>query len=988
MRTFSTSVNSALAKKFGLNVKLFVGVKWTDDQEFFYSSETFTGAKKSLVQISGLETTKLVTGSGATQSVTITLSDTEGDLTDILNTVDIHKRPAKVYMGFDDVALQDSVALIEGEINSEMVWNDKARTLTFTILSAIEGRQFGFAIEDGLFEKVDRANRSTPWPFRFGETCAYPAIRVQNGISGILRIGQGVLDPTLDVKICQAQQIKCPLIRDPAVTTSQPSSEENLTLAQNVFNARVATDPFSVGPDDDFGQRLARPTNINGGTSSTGLTDDDDRPLIRDYECERGKFETLCQLLRDRANQLVFVLDTLSIIGGDEFPQGIQTQIRVDDVVYTGVFTGEEFAISSTNRLDQPTANVDCQNIIDPYLGYRETFEPTPANLAACSESTSVWELRVIGGAGDAWRALGDLDNSSFKWIPAGTDVHLESRSTQVHIASLVPGTVTGVFAYRTLGDTRQLTELPTDYYEIVTTDYGDLSAEEIWLVRPLSSYPDEDWNDTIYATFDSDVGPSPVDAIEWIIERYTDFTVDAANFAAVKTLLTNYPCNYYHGVKENVLATVNRIAREARCALTVTDNVVKLTYLPLEPSVDKTFTSADLVNGTFQFNLSRTEELITSNRVEWEPWGASVLQDDEFARSFTVENNVEKYGFFGTGEVYRTINNEPQALKTATFWSIRESNTWKEVKFQTTLEHMNLELFDCVQLTVPVFPTIKCIITGMNIDPTQGTVEFIAWTPILSGTTGEYFFAWPSDLPNVPYPLDNYEIDAPALVVTPPEDHPLYIANPDPIVAPTTGDRFPSDVDDEFPETVCQDMTQSDLIDAIEPIFNRIGFPTDTGQQATRADEVANDGPSFNFEPPEDIEVCGRPSFEDCVWEVTVGYATATLIAKVNNPGAMGFDCGGILPGACGTQDKGQACGGPIFNRCKIFGSELMAQAYVGAIQGQIQSAYCSWRVGKQGPVYVIGPIKKDATGEAESCVGMGNTEAGNTTFDPSGLT
>ena len=171
----------------------------------------------------------------------------------------------------------------------------------------------------------------------------------------------------------------------------------------------------------------------------------------------------------------------------------------------------------------------------------------------------------------------------------------------------------------------------------------------------------------------------------------------------------------------------------------------------------------------------------------------------DSPERSFTVESNVEKYGTFINSENYRTINDEDQAVKTATFWSIRESNTWRSVKFTTTLEHMNLELFDCVTLSVPSFPTIKVVISLMNVDPSNGTVRFEAWTPILSGTTEKYSFAWPSDIANIPYPNNDFQVVPPAIAITPPVGHPLYIEDnaQNPAVPPTTGDRFPSDTDD-----------------------------------------------------------------------------------------------------------------------------------------------------------------------------------------------
>jgi hypothetical protein len=983
MRTFSNAAISELNRKQGIEPVLFIGVQWGDNtDEVFYSSTKLAGAAQQIITLSGLETTQQLEGTGASQSVTVVLSDTNGRLSEVLDNIDVHKRPAKVYLGFPGVPISDAVTLIDGEINSDMSWDERARTFTFSILSRIEARPFGFSAEDGLFHKVDSSTRSKAWPFRFGTTCSYPTVRIQNGIVGLLRQGQGVLDATIDAKICQARTITCPLIPDPLDTSTETLTDaENATRATADFNTAIANDPFGPQPDTTFGTVTGRPTNElgQGGLGQRADIDGVSRPLIRDRECERGKFETLCQLLRDRANQLVFINDTLEIVGGDEFPQGQTVTIRVSDVVYTGVFSGETFTIETTNRLDRPVENIDCNNVSPLTQGFRPIDDPAPANLAACENPTSVYELRVIGGAGEAWRLLGAIADSKFKWLSAGTKVHLEESSTVVNIVSLSPGVVTGVSAYRTFGDTKQLTELPTDYYTLVETDYGDLTATEIWLDRPLDSYPDENWDKTVYATFASTLGPNPTDALKWIIDRYTDFTWDVTSFNAAETLLTNYPCNLYYASKQNVIQVLNQIAYEARCALTITDNVVKLTYLPKEPTAVKTFTEADIVAGSFKYNLSRTEELVTSSRVTWQPWGAELLSTDDEDRSFTVENNVRKYGYFGTDRRYTTINNEAQALKTATFWNIRQSNTWREISFQTTLEHMNLELFDCVEINIAKYPNVKTVIKAMSVDPASGLVTFIAWTPVLAGTTETALWAWPAAVNQLePYPESDLKIEAPLVSVTPPVGHPLYIDQPDNVLRPSTGDRFPSDLGDTFPFTVCQDLTDPILVDEIEPQFNSIGFPTDTAVQATRADETAASGPSFNFEESEENTVCGRPSFEACVWEVNVQYGTATTIGY---DVAGGAELSGGLPegcdpnpnGPCDTVHKGVRCLGTQFFWCKTFGSELMAQAYAGGIQSQINAGWCSWRVGKVGPVSVTGPTKRATD---PSCVGMGGGE------------
>lgn len=970
MRQFSESVATNLARKQGLEVVMFIGVEWTDGGEVYYSSTDFPGTNKSLVSVSGLETTHQIDGSGSSQSVTVTLSDTDGALTNILDTVDIHKRPAKVYLGFPDTPIDQSVVLLDGEINSEMVWDDRARTLTITIMSKIEGRLFGFAAEDGLFVDVDSKTRTDPWPFRFGLTCAYPAVQVRNGRTGTLREGQGVLDPTIDAKICAAQKINCPLIEDPLSTPNEPTAAENLDKARRdmieAVTGAIENEEEGPGPDYQFGTELTQPNGNPHGTSGTG------RNLIPDRECERNKFEALCQLYRDRANQLVYVKDEIEVLGGDKFPQNQTIDIRIDSIIYTGQFSGETFTIDKVNQVNAPTGNVNCKDVEPLARDYVKPNDSAPGSLAACQQPTNRLELRVVGGAGQAWRQLGEIEDGRFTWLPSGSTVHLESTQTRVHVVSLVPGTVDGVFAYRTFGDTRQLTELPADYYEIVETDYGDLTAVEVHLPRSLESYTDERWEDTLYVQFDSDVGPNPVDVIEWIAERYTDFDIDATNFAAVKSKLSNYPCNYYHAAKDNVIATLSKIAYEARCALIVTDNIIKLRYLSEEPDADKTLTNADVVAGSFRYFHTRSEDLITSSEVTWQPWGASLVDVDKVERKFTVERNVNKYGLTSQSRTYDTITDEDQALKTATFWSIRDANTWRNVEFSTTLEHMDLELFDCVQLNIDQFPNVKCIVRSSSVDPDQGTVKLECWTPVLSGTTGAYEWAWPSSQNGGrPYPTHNFDVPKPKIKVTPPAGHPLYIEDPNPPVAPSTGDRFPSDADDSFPVTVCQDINETQLVDTVEPSFSRIDFPT--ARQADRADELGSGGGGGGGGKPDKKEkACGRITSEGCIWKVTVQYVTCTG-ANGGHPNGAG-EC--QVLGGCSSTEKGAICSSTgNFFRCKTFSSKNMAAAYAGTVRAQIQREKCEWRAGKQGPITVTGP-----TGvRTKDCFGQdGGTETG----------
>jgi len=62
-------------------------------------------------------------------------------------------------------------------------------------------------------------------------------------------------------------------------------------------------------------------------------------------------------------------------------------------------------------------------------------------------------------------------------------------------------------------------------------------------------------------------------------------------------------------------------------------------------------------------------------------------------------------------------IFNQPDiVLKMATFWLIRLSSAWKQVKFRTYLHKLPLEAFDCVTLDAPGYVAtdpVKMVVTN-----------------------------------------------------------------------------------------------------------------------------------------------------------------------------------------------------------------------------------------------------------------------------------
>ena len=91
------------------------------------------------------------------------------------------------------------------------------------------------------------------------------------------------------------------------------------------------------------------------------------------------------------------------------------------------------------------------------------------------------------------------------------------------YIASIVPGTVLAVKAYKQLTGERRLVDVPTDLYTVTTQTYGSVTAVQIVVNKPLSTITDQGWSDDLYVTFQSSVGPDIVDILKYLIADYTD---------------------------------------------------------------------------------------------------------------------------------------------------------------------------------------------------------------------------------------------------------------------------------------------------------------------------------------------------------------------------------------------------------------------------------------------------------------------------------
>lgn len=970
MRDVPTDILTHLQTNLGTEPLLIIEIQWVDGgPTVAYSDQKLSGMDypyPTILQVGDFDMAMQVDGSGDSQQINITLDDVDGDLKTMIDENDIHKRPVWVYQGFQGLTIDHKFLLFKGELSSPILWNEGDRTLTFDVLTRQEDAEVGFSMEEGNFLSIPNEALGVAWPLVFGEVCNMKASQMRAPRRGILVDGEGIHDFTLYNRICQARQLQCPAI--------YTGMEQRARYMHGVYRSvEIYTVP-TYAPD---------------------------------YDCADERWELVCQLENLLKQQLSYENSSFEITGGENFPQGSSVTLNINGAKFDGIFTGNTFQVIDRYHPEHGEITlIPCRSIANRHRGlvtvnrfttegegaaWQRTaagsvYTPNPLNpnLGACVEAETDLRPGMAGGPSEAQVAYDNMPESSFYWLPPGSEVFLEEEAEWLFIVSLLPGTINHVAAYKTqpLGH-KLLLEVPSEYYTIYETDYDGYTVVEIGMDQKLS-LRDSTWGDDLYISFTSDVGPNPVDIIQWLVEKYTSLTVDATSFASVQSSMANYPTNFFLKKRMNVLSLIQDIAYQTRCAVYIRNGVMFIKYLATEPTSVRTITASDILTQTFQISHTASEDLVTKSVVKWQASESPVEDGNEVEKIVMLKHNIPKYGVHEEKYDYFTQNTYGTILKSATFWLIRDSHTWKYIEFDTSIKHLDLDLFDCITLDLAQFSAspVKCIITEAQFNNENNTIHFQAWTPIRAGTSVPYTLAWPAARPaNTVWPLDGEEQWASPgydFNVTPPLDHLLSGGDTTELenfVVQTSGDRYPSDLDDSLPSVDCEvsSFEEGDISVRLEaPEFRALDLAKRNHRDLLKRGGFTMDWPDKDDEQEAEEDTkperdgCGasQPG-SGCVYEVTVTYA---LPSKVTS----GKIRGGCLGGPCWCNAGGGPCISTLTKKCHAFSTYAQAELFriqtKATIKGLIDG--CAYFCGTSSE-YMVSSVKsiEDSTEGAEPC-------------------
>lgn len=346
----------------------------------------------------------------------------------------------------------------------------------------------------------------------------------------------------------------------------------------------------------------------------------------------------------------------------------------------------------------------------------------------------------------------------SLAWsADSGTPIIKDGNVCDIYIANILPSTIKGVYAYRTPENgQRFLAPVPSRYYiKNEAAPLGTITVTSLTFPQPLREMEGEGWEEDVYVTLTSSVGPNVVDIIQHIIDIYVkNKTPNAANFAAVKAKLQSggdelYPANFALFEKKDALEELRRICWEARLGIFVVGNEFFLKYLSEEPSEDSTIDGDDLELTSLRIEYTRTEDLITVLEAVYKETYLPLEGRAKHPR-VVLRHNVKKYGTHKQEEEFHIYNIRELVEKSATFWLIRRANTWKRVKLRAFHTQIPLDVLDTVLFSVPgghvADSDIKCIVQQAVYSPSNNLISMTLHTGVKAGEMEQYKHFWPAD--------------------------------------------------------------------------------------------------------------------------------------------------------------------------------------------------------------------------------------------------
>jgi hypothetical protein len=241
-KTPNAAAATQLDERFCNEPLIIVDVHWGDSSPVgVYADRDFGPAQGKILSLSGLDSLVRIGRAGASGNLNITLDDTDGSIKAILDVTDVHKRRVKVYQAFAEIDFTDRFLLLTGEINTPINYDHTSKTISFSIVSIVEGREIGFSPEQGDLDELGNVAESAigrAWPLCFGNPVKVPAVKLTERVRGTSLTRYGLITIQEAEDLCdRAQTYEETLLLKEAADTNPGFSDDNYGVRINNVSA-------------------------------------------------------------------------------------------------------------------------------------------------------------------------------------------------------------------------------------------------------------------------------------------------------------------------------------------------------------------------------------------------------------------------------------------------------------------------------------------------------------------------------------------------------------------------------------------------------------------------------------------------------------------------------------------------------------------------------------------------------------------------------
>lgn len=758
-RQLPLSVQNLLAGGQAINPIMVIGINFGNNPiPALYADRDLGDPRAPIVRgkilnFGTLEDVTRLDGSGSASTLSFTLDDSDGAIKSIMDSVDITYNPVTIYQYFDGLSLDDMIPLFHGVLASPMEWSEGTRSVSLTAITRQSNFMVGFSLDESNVPVYHQSLLNVAWPMIFGSPWYTPTIALQEIPIGYITNAFVVPDPSLQAEINQLRK------------------EMN-----DIMNETSGIEPDQSGVLDSFGNTYSTFEDLEEFLPQYYQWADQQTNRINAIKVRIAD-------LQDQYNQqYAKYLTRNGVIGGYRFPQHTPLICKINERTFKITFLGEQ---GYTPSNPEEVCPISLQLWESPYL-----FTP-PANMTIdqyqswLNYSARIQGLATQTGVGPSYSYLYAVATTDVPITRLGADFVEEGSQVELldnmpggywHVASITPGELQGVYAYRTVNGYRRLAQVPTKYYSVQTFAMGPLLVTYVVLNRPLStvSYYDNlvttpfdlvllsiqqqenqqgvsrltnkiEWEDDLYVNFVSAIGPNAVDVMKWLIAGYTNYTFDATSFDSVRVAVDAFPVAFCLNSRPVVDQVLQDIAYQSRCALWLKNGVYFLKYLPGSANPTSTITEDDIDFGSLKVSTSSTDQIITKYVAHWKPDYVHEQSD------IMIQNNVWKYGIIEESHDFYIYNNFNLVQKAATFWMLRRSYTWKMVTLKTHLTQLGVETLDDVILQSSYVTSdsdgVICQVESCQYNSDDNTIDMVLWTGIRFGESTPFPFARPSTL-------------------------------------------------------------------------------------------------------------------------------------------------------------------------------------------------------------------------------------------------